>query len=90
MTIRNRQDVGILIPSLVDDLSISVFAFRVYAHLIRLSGQGRSESICEMSKSCGIGQAEVTLSLSELSNWGLIELKGMNSITILPITEVTL
>lgn len=83
--IHDNRDLGAFIPAVVDDLDLSVFAFRVYAHLVRLSAEGVSESMEEMAKSCGINYCEVGLSLSELANFSLIELKGMNNITLLPV-----
>jgi hypothetical protein len=87
MTIHNNRDIGVFIPSQIDDLGLSIFAFRVYVRLIRLSGQGKSESIAEMAQSCGMGRTEITMSLSELSNFSLIELRGMNDITLLPFAD---
>ena len=88
MSINNNRDIGVFIPSQVEDMGLSVFAFRVYVRLIRLSGQGKSESIAEMTKSCGMGYAEVTMSLSELANFSLIDLRGMNDITLLPLSDL--
>jgi hypothetical protein len=64
------------LPNLVDDLSLSVFAYRLYGHLKRRAGAGRDGSVTEglrsMAQHCGMAKNTAMKARQELLDKGLI------------------
>lgn len=74
-----REDYGelnvIFVHSKIDDLGLSVFAFRVYAHLARRASNPRGcawPSITKIAEVCQIGETKVREALRELDERRMI------------------
>lgn len=74
-----REDYGdfnvIFVHAKIDDLGLSVYAFRVYAHLARRASNPRGcawPSIAQIAKVCRIGETKVREALSELDERRMI------------------
>lgn len=64
-----------MIPNLVDDAGLSVFAYRLYGHLRRVAGDEGAcwKSVRTLSKVCRMSPASVMKARKELLSHGLIE-----------------
>ena len=58
------------IPNIVDDFPLSVYAYRLYGHIVRRAGQGKNgrcfESVRSMANHCGISVGSVVKAKTEL------------------------
>ena len=64
------------VPNMIDDLGLSIFAFRLYGHLKRVAGD---EGICYQStrtlaNNCKMSTASVSRAKRELIYYGLINI----------------
>ena len=66
------------IPNLIDDMDLSVYAFRLYVHLKRVAGASEDgacwQSTRTLAKHCGMSVSKVSQSKQELVDAGLIEI----------------
>lgn len=62
------------VPNLIDDFGLSVYAFRLYAHLKRVAGEDGAcwQSARTLSKNCKMGLGSITNAKNELIEAGLI------------------
>ena len=65
------------IPNLIDDLPLTTFEFRLYAHIKRVCGE---EGVCWQSRetlaeSCHMSTGEISKSKDGLIDWGLIKIE---------------
>lgn len=75
------------IPNLIDDMALSVYAFRLYVRFKRRVNQNRdgstkgvaSESTRNLSRTCGMSAGQVTKAKRELVEAGLIIIKKATS-----------
>jgi len=67
----------IQIPNLIDDLDLSVYAFRLYVHLKRVAGDDGTcwQSTRTLSKECGISMGKIPDTKKELKDKGLITIE---------------
>jgi hypothetical protein len=67
------------IPNLIDDMSLSVYAFRLYVHLKRVAGASNEgacwQSTRTLATHCGMSASKVSESKQELVDAGLIEIE---------------
>lgn len=67
------------IPHLVDDIGISVYAYRLYGHIVRrvgAAGAGKCfESVRNMANNCNMSLGTVVKAKKELVTWELIHIK---------------
>lgn len=63
-------------PNIVDDMELSVYAFRLYFHLRRVAGDNGEcwQSVDTLSKSCRMSAGMITKSRNELVKAGLIKI----------------
>lgn len=66
------------IPNLIDDMNLSVYAFRLYVHLKRVAGASNEgacwQSTRTLATHCGMSASKVSESKQELVDAGLIEI----------------
>jgi hypothetical protein len=72
-----EKNYFMMIPNIVDDMGLSVYAFRLYAHLKRVAGDN---GICwqsgeTLAKNCGMSTGKITECKTELVNAGLIKIQ---------------
>ena len=86
------------IPNIIDDMDLSVYAYRLYGHLKRVAGDGGKcwQSTETLAKACGMGWATVSRAKTELVNKELIIIeqvknpqggKDFHNITITDVWE---
>ena len=67
------------IPNLIDDINLSVYAFRLYVHLKRVAGASNEgacwQSTRTLATHCGMSASKVSESKQELVDAGLIEIE---------------
>jgi hypothetical protein len=65
-----------IIPNLVDDFGLSVYAIRLYLHLRRVAGEAGScwQSTRTLAEHCGMSEGSVTKAKEELRNTKLIHI----------------
>jgi hypothetical protein len=67
------------IPNLIDDMNLSVYAFRLYVHLKRVAGASNEgacwQSTRTLATHCGMSASKVSESKQELVDAGLIEIE---------------
>lgn len=78
------------VPNVVDDMDLSVYAFRLYAHIKRVAGDRGycREGTREMAERCRMGAASVSRAKAELLAAGLItvtEFKGGDEMRVINI-----
>jgi len=82
------------VPHLVDDFPLSVYAYRLYGHIVRRAGDHRGvcfESVRNMADHCRISIGSVSKAKKELAASGFIKIKsvqGQNN--DFPHDEITL
>lgn len=71
------------IPNTVDDMGLSVYAFRLYAHLKRVAGDGGRcfQGRRKLAEHCGMSSGMITNAKRELVERGLIEIAPGDSKT---------
>ena len=88
-----------MIPNIIDDLDLSVYAYRLYGHLKRVAGEEGQcwQSSETLAKACGMGEATVSRAKMELVDKGLITIelvknpkggKDYHNITITDVWEI--
>ena len=62
------------IPNLIDDLDLSVYAFRLYVHIKRVAGPGGTcfEGTRKLAEKCGMSAGQVSKAKKELLDKGLV------------------
>ena len=86
------------IPNIIDDMDLSVYAYRLYGHLKRVAGDGGKcwQSTETLAKACGMGWATVSRAKTELVGKELIIIeqvknpqggKDFHNITITDVWE---
>lgn len=79
--IRDNGDLKryfIQIPNIIDDMNLSVYAFRLYCHLKRVAGDGGEcyQSTDTLAKSCGVGKGTISRAKKELEQAKLITVRS--------------
>lgn len=66
-----------MIPNLVDDLGLTVYAFRLYCHIRRVTGDFGAcwQSTTTLAKHCNMSHGSVIKSKRELARFGLIHIE---------------
>lgn len=88
-----------MIPHMVDDLPLSVYAYRLYGHIVRRAGQDGAcfEGIRKMARCIGCSPQTIVEAKRELQRWSLIIIERRHTddggylsdwITLRPIEEV--
>jgi hypothetical protein len=69
------------IPNTVDDMGLSVYAYRLYGHLKRVAGDAGKcwQSTRTLADACGMAAGTVSKAKIELKEAGLIKIKGEES-----------
>lgn len=65
----------IMLPNIIDDLELSIYAFRLYVHFVRVVGAGAGkcwQSTSTLAKACGMSRGKVSQAKKELEEAGLI------------------
>lgn len=86
------------LPNLIDDIGLSVYAFRLYVHYKRVAGANQGGTCRQgtrtLAKACNMGIATISRSKEELIKAGLIEIEkgdpvtnGSDIVTIVDIWE---
>jgi hypothetical protein len=75
----NKRSFFIMLPILVDDMSLSVFAFRLYAHIVRRVGNGGEcwENSRNMGEACNMSPASISRAKQELTKAKLIQVESV-------------
>ena len=68
-----------IIPHVVDDLPLSVFAYRLYGHIVRRAGEHGVcfESVRNMAEHCMVSIGTIVRAKKELDKAGLIRIKSV-------------
>lgn len=76
--ITEEKSYFIMIPNLIDDIGLSVYAFRLYAHLKRVAGDNGTcwQSGETLAKSCAMSTGKISECKTELVNFRLIEVEN--------------
>jgi hypothetical protein len=79
-----------LVPNIVDDLELSVYAFRLYSHYKRVTGESGScwQSVKTLSKVCKMSAGSITNARRELVDRELILVKEISNPTGKSFLEV--
>lgn len=66
-----------MIPNMVDDMALSVFAFRLYCHIRRVAGEGGAcwQSTSTLADACRFSAGKVSEAKKELVEAGLIQVE---------------
>jgi DnaD/phage-associated family protein len=72
--IEQEKSFFTIIPNMVDDMDLSVYAFRLYAHIRRVAGDGGKcyQSTNTLAESCHMSAGAVSNAKKELEQSGLI------------------
>lgn len=65
------------LPNMVDDLTLTVYAFRLYVHFKRVAGDNGAcwQATETLARSCGISRSMVSKAKGELNRFGLISVE---------------
>lgn len=68
-----------IIPHVIDDYPLSVFAYRLYGHIVRRAGEHGScfESVRNMAKHCRVSIGTIVRAKKELNKAGVIRIKSV-------------
>jgi predicted DNA-binding transcriptional regulator len=73
MEIRDERRNPLFIHSEIDDMGLTVYEFRIYARLVRRSGQkGAYESVKKMAEGCLMGEHTVRKAIQGLTERGMV------------------
>ena len=88
----NERKYFTMIPNLVDDLGLSIQAFRLYFHLRRVAGEEGQcwQSTTTLSQACKTGRGSITRAKAELQAQGLIQITVEKSDRGLPHHVITI
>ena len=82
LIIDGERKYFVMVPNIIDDLGLSVYAFRLYVHMKRRAGEGLDgkcfESTKNLAKLCSMSIGKVTASKKELADNGLITIETKN------------
>lgn len=83
-SVTDERDIGLFVPSEIDDYGLDPYEFRIYARLVRRAGRGDAwESIPKMARACRMSESRARAALQLLEAAGLIasnERKGDTTI----------
>jgi len=81
-----------MMPNILDDLDLSVYAFRLYSHYKRVAGENGTcwQSVKTMSEKCKMAMGSITNARNELQEKGLIKVNEVHNPTGKAFLEVTI
>lgn len=70
-----------MIPNMVDDMALSVYAFRLYCHIRRVAGEGGAcwQGTSTLAETCKMSAGKVSAAKQELAEAGLIQVEFKNA-----------
>jgi hypothetical protein len=81
-----------IIPNILDDMKLSVYAFRLYCHYKKVAGEDGTcwQSVKTMSEKCQMAAGSITNARRELEEKGLIKVNEVHNPTGKAFLEVTI